>query len=455
MSASTIFRRGTSFAVDRLKIYGKNRTRLIEDLRNKGKTSGLVLLQGGKAESACFFDTDMELLFRQEAFMHWAFGVETEDIVGVLDLDRSESALFVPRLPAEYAVWLGKVEPPSTFKEMYGVTEAGYLEDLERFVQARQPSTLYVLSGVNSDSGRPTYGFDVAAVLPSLSGAVQVDTATLYPSMVSLRRRKTPEEIEVMRYSSLACSHAHVAALRACKPGMMEFQLESLFLHVGYRCDPAECDRRSNRLASQCISVSRIETIVDNGRLNINFVPVFLAVSLLSGPWLTAGCPPTFILLFHPSAPPPAPLSPRSTFGCRHSAYTSIVASGPNPAVLHYGHAGAPNSREMQAGDMVLCDMGLDYNRYASDITCTYPVNGASNRVQCRAIESGKRKRSYARGTMCMYVKMHSRLEMNATNSSLSLYNCPSKPHPYAHAQARSPPNSARSTVPCWRPTSP
>ncbi len=29
--------------------------------------------------------------------------------------------------------------------------------------------------------------------------------------------------------------------------------------------------------------------------------------------------------------------------GCRTAHYTPIFASGPNAAVLHYGHAGAPN----------------------------------------------------------------------------------------------------------------
>jgi Xaa-Pro dipeptidase len=39
--------------------------------------------------------------------------------------------------------------------------------------------------------------------------------------------------------------------------------------------------------------------------------------------------------------------------GCRKSAYTSICACGPNSAVLHYGHSGAPNNRELSSNDIV------------------------------------------------------------------------------------------------------
>lgn len=62
--------------------------------------------------------------------------------------------------------------------------------------------------------------------------------------------------------------------------------------------------------------------------------------------------------------------------GCRHMAYTCICACGPNPAVLHYGHAGAPNNRLLKEGDLALLDMGAEYHCYASDITCSFPVNG-------------------------------------------------------------------------------
>ena len=63
--------------------------------------------------------------------------------------------------------------------------------------------------------------------------------------------------------------------------------------------------------------------------------------------------------------------------GARHVGYTSICACGPHGAVLHYGHAGAPNDAELRAGDMALLDMGAEYACYGADITRSFPIGGA------------------------------------------------------------------------------
>jgi len=63
-------------------------------------------------------------------------------------------------------------------------------------------------------------------------------------------------------------------------------------------------------------------------------------------------------------------------YGSRLQSYTSICGCGPNAAVLHYGHTGEPNSRQLGEDDNCLFDMGAEYQCYASDVTCSFPASG-------------------------------------------------------------------------------
>lgn len=62
--------------------------------------------------------------------------------------------------------------------------------------------------------------------------------------------------------------------------------------------------------------------------------------------------------------------------GCRNVGYTCICASGDNGAVLHYGHAGLPNNKQVQKDDMLLLDMGAEYHCYSADVTRSFPASG-------------------------------------------------------------------------------
>jgi Xaa-Pro aminopeptidase len=59
-------------------------------------------------------------------------------------------------------------------------------------------------------------------------------------------------------------------------------------------------------------------------------------------------------------------------------AYDTIIAGGPNSAVLHF----LPTSRPMRSGELVLIDAGAEYRGYDSDVTRTYPVDGEFNSEQ-------------------------------------------------------------------------
>jgi Xaa-Pro aminopeptidase len=53
-------------------------------------------------------------------------------------------------------------------------------------------------------------------------------------------------------------------------------------------------------------------------------------------------------------------------------SYQPIVGGGANGCVLHY----VKNDQPLEDGDLVLADVGCEYDYYASDVTRTWPVNG-------------------------------------------------------------------------------
>lgn len=276
------------------ELHSLNRQRLCDLLRRR-QASGpgaFAVLKGG--ESATRYCSDTEPVFRQESYFHWAFGVDEPDCFGALDLDTAKAILFVPKLPDSYAVWMGKLHTLEDVATKYAVDEVLYVEQLAEALKSRGAQTLLTLRGRNSDSGKMSQ----EASFPGMDG-FKVDHATLYEVMAECRVFKTPLEMEVLRYANKVSSEAHKEIMRRVKPGMFEYQLESLFLHRCY-----------------------------------------------------------------------------ADGGARHVSYTCICGSGGNGAVLHYGHAGAPNDRAIQDGDLCLFDMGCEYYCYSSDITCTFPANG-------------------------------------------------------------------------------
>ncbi|MEW5763888.1 MAG: aminopeptidase P N-terminal domain-containing protein [Acidobacteriota bacterium] len=69
--------------------------------------------------------------------------------------------------------------------------------------------------------------------------------------------------------------------------------------------------------------------------------------------------------------------------GARERAFASIVGSGPNSCLLHYGQ----NRRRMEAGDLVICDVGARMGGYCADETRTFPVSGRFTRRQAEVYD--------------------------------------------------------------------
>jgi Xaa-Pro dipeptidase len=263
------------------------------------RACGIALLQGGEQQTR--YDTDHEPVFRQESYFQYLFGVSETGCFGAISLPTGKATLFVPKLGIDYEVFCGQYPSPADFKTKYAVDEVRYVDELPDWLEAElraldeeadggaddgsaKPAQLFLLHGLNTDSGN----YAMPAAFPGSDAspfAERTDLVALFGALAESRVTKAAAEVEVLRYVNWVSSMAHVEVMRAATPGMMEYQLESLFQHHTY----------------------------------------------------THG-------------------------GCRHMAYTCICACGPNPAILHYGHSGRPNDRQIRSGDMALLDMGAEYH---------------------------------------------------------------------------------------------
>jgi Xaa-Pro aminopeptidase len=61
-----------------------------------------------------------------------------------------------------------------------------------------------------------------------------------------------------------------------------------------------------------------------------------------------------------------------------HWGYPSIVGCGPNATTLHYEES----QGQVTPGELLLMDVGAEYDHYSADVTRTFPVNGKFSTAQ-------------------------------------------------------------------------
>ena len=218
-----------------MSVHASSRQKLIGLLKNRGHGSGIVLLQGGDEQNQ--YDSDTELVFRQDSWFNYLFGVKEPGMFAAIDIGSGKTSLFIPRLDDEYEVWCGKIHSADSFRLSYAVDEVCYTDELSSWVDKMmqdETATMYILDGVNSDSGL----YAKNASYPGISkyyDANRVNKDVLHHTLSTARVTKSPPEIEVMRYCAWVASNAHVEVMRQACPGMIEYELEAIFAYEIYR----------------------------------------------------------------------------------------------------------------------------------------------------------------------------------------------------------------------------
>lgn len=217
-----------------MALFAENRRRLVTALKkDEGLApNSIVILQGGGDQGICEGDScDFGVVFRQEAYFHWAFGVLEPDFFGAIDVTTGKSVLFIPRLPQEYIIIMGPLPTFEQTKERYRVDDVRFVDEIPTVLRELQSDpTILTLNGINTDSGKTTR----PAAFDGMS-EFKKDSVLLHPIMAECRVFKTEMELEGLRYAAKISCEAHKALMRQIKIGMKEYQCESLFLnHVYY-----------------------------------------------------------------------------------------------------------------------------------------------------------------------------------------------------------------------------
>jgi Xaa-Pro aminopeptidase len=176
---------------------------------------------------------DAEFRYRQNSDVYYLTGWESPEVVVLLrpGADQPFTMFVQPRNP-EMEVWTGRRFGPEGAIERFGADVAfPYSELAERLPDLLQGyRNLHYRFADDADRDQLVIGALAKARRTARKNGLDVPDAFFDPSRVlhELRLIKQPAEVALMQRAADITGDAHTAAMRMTRPGVHEFELESL-----------------------------------------------------------------------------------------------------------------------------------------------------------------------------------------------------------------------------------
>jgi Xaa-Pro aminopeptidase len=178
----------------------------------------LVLFSGGAISRNYPANT---FPFRADSNFLYFFERPEPGSAALFDPANGSVTLFLPERSLADALWHGEVESFSAAKERHRVHQVLEVEKLEAHLaglaKGRQLDALAVADFKATHRARAVTGQDLQFDDPS-----RVGPGDVLDTIASLRLAKGPEELAEMRKTAVVTHEAHVAAMKASKPGVTE-----------------------------------------------------------------------------------------------------------------------------------------------------------------------------------------------------------------------------------------
>ena len=213
--------------------FEKNRKKYISKLKqyiSDLQPDGIIFLKGG--EELFKYDNDDDYhYFIQESNFYYLTGVREPGYYAaiIIDEDDPKLSLFVPTPDERTKIFL-HVETLEDIEKKYNCS-AYELVKMQDEINKLNPSKIYVLNGVNSDSDKKVLSAaDFLFTPPYSSLNERIDNNILiYECLADSRVCKSEEEIELLKYINEKTVEAHKITMKNIKNCKIERDVENTF----------------------------------------------------------------------------------------------------------------------------------------------------------------------------------------------------------------------------------
>ena len=203
------------------------------------------------------YSHDVDYEFRQDSNLYYLTGIDQADTILVLlpGNERRREILFISPSNPVREHWEGHLLTPAEATEQSGVTTVYTTNEFEPFMNAVLSGSPYGVGPGSQEFARFTRAVSsgtarLALMLtpkPGLSGDLPetyrfmrqvqerfpgIGAVDAFPILRELRQVKTPYERKLLQESADVSSDAHMAGMKAAKPGLYEYEVEAAIEYV-------------------------------------------------------------------------------------------------------------------------------------------------------------------------------------------------------------------------------
>nr|WP_277188132.1 aminopeptidase P N-terminal domain-containing protein [Caballeronia sp. BR00000012568055] len=215
-------------------VYRQRRERVLAALRAQG--GGIAVVP---TAPEVMRNRDADYAYRHDSYFYYLTGFTEPEATLVLNASAKSgepsTLIFCREKNVERETWEGFRFGPEAAREAFGFDAAFPIDSLDEEMPrllADQPALHYALGTSESRDAQVRRWLDAVRAKSRSGVRAPTQARDLLPLLDEMRLVKDDHELSIMRRAASISAEAHRRAMRACKPGMREYEIEAELLYT-------------------------------------------------------------------------------------------------------------------------------------------------------------------------------------------------------------------------------